>query len=154
MAGVDDRRYDVKDILDKATTGWVAPPTKPLLTVEDVNNNWEGALGRMVTNGEIFIKNDYYFHRNKLCSTYEDRVWEFPIAIIGQSSILLQGMFNQTREVFDRYTSSPWSTSTLGTSTTYNYAGIERATKDPRLPKYVMECRVFLAEYGVAVVIA
>jgi len=154
MAGVNDRKFDVKDILDKATTGWVAPPNKPTLIVEDRQTELGLYLENCPDNGAIVIRKNYTCTCEKLSPTYENRVWEFPIVIIGQSNILLQGIFDQAREVFDRYTSAPWSTSTLGTSTTYSFAKIERAEGDSRIAKYVMDGTVYLAEYIAAVVIA
>ena len=157
MVGVDDRRFDVKDILDRVTIGWVTPPNKPTLIVEDRDNPSSGFFGRQarsVANGVFFIKKDWDFERDKRCPTYENRLWDFPCMILSESMILLQGLFDQAREVFDRYTDTPWSTSTLGTSNTYDYAAIEKGTVDPRDPYYVMECRVLLLEELVAVVIA
>lgn len=161
MAGVDDRRFDVKDILDRATYGWVAPPTKPLLQIESEENPKGAYIGRSVVvpdGGVIFIKKDYEFERVKDGVKYENRVWAFPVIIISQNHILLQGIFDQAREVFDRYTNptanTPFSTSTLGTSTTYDYAGIERSLTDPRITKYAMDAIVYLSELGVPVVVA
>lgn len=161
MAGVDDRRFDVKDILDRATYGWIAAPTKPALIVEDKANPRGAYIGKYITvpdNGVFLIKKDYTFEREKECEYYETRVWAFPCIIISQSHILLQGMFDQAREVFDRYTqpsaNTPFSTSTLGTSTTYNYAGIEKADTVSELPKYAMDTIVYLREIGVSVVVA
>ena len=161
MAGVDDRRFDVKDILDRATYGWIAAPVKPLLQIEDVDYPRVKYIGRdadVPDNGVIFIKKDYTFERTKHSEKYETRVWSFPIIIISQSHILLQGIFDQCREVFDRYTNpsanTPFSTSTLGTSTTYRYAGIERSITVSELPKYAMDAIVFLSEQFVSVVVA
>jgi len=161
MAGVDDRRFDVKDILDRATYGWVAPPNKPTLIVEDKANPRSAYIGKYATvpdNGVFFIKKDYSFEREKHSTKYETRVWTFPVIIISQSHILLQGIFDQTRETFDRYTNptanTPFSTSTLGTSTTYHYAGIEKSTTVSELPKYAMDAVVYLSEQFVSVVIA
>ena len=161
MAGVDDRRFDVKDILDRATYGWIAAPTKPALIVEDRANPRGAYIGKNATvpdNGVFLIKKDYTFERNKITVGYETRVWAFPCIIIGQSHILLQGLFDQAREVFDRYTNptanTPFSTNTLGTSTTYDYAGIERSITVAELPKYAMDTIVYLAEHCVCVVVA
>ena len=161
MAGVDDRRYDVKDILDRATYGWVAPPTKPTLVVEEVDNPRGAYIGRDIqtpTNGVIYIKKDYSFDRRKHSEYVETRVWSFPVMLIAQSHILLQGLFDQARETFDRYTqpsaNTPFSTSTLGTSTTYTYAGIEKGSVDDRHSKYIMDCIVYLKESFVDVKVA
>lgn len=161
MAGVDDRRFDVKDILDRATYGWIAPPTKPTLVVEDIQNPrgvYIGKHAHIPDNGVIVIKKDYTFERNKLSDYYETRVWSFPIIIISQSHILLQGMFDQCRETFDRYTqpstNTPFSTSTLGTSTTYKYAGLEKSLTVDTLPKYAMDAIVYLKEEFVSVKVA
>lgn len=150
---VDDRRYDVKDILDRATYGWVAPPTKPALIVEDVDNPRGRYVGRQANcpdGGVIFIKKNYSFERTKHTNFFETRVWSLPIIIVSQSHILLQGLFDQSRETFDRYTNptanTPFSTSTLGTSTTYNYAGIEKSEAVSELPKYAMDAIVYLTE--------
>ena len=158
---VDDRRFDVKDILDRATYGWVAPPTKPTLVVEDIGNTRGSYIGRdahIPDNGVVFIKKDCSFERRKLSAYHEHRVWMFPIIIIGQSHILLQGMFDQARETFDRYTqpsaNTPFSTSTLGTSTTYRYAGIEKSDTVSDISKYAMDCVVYLSEFGVSVKVA
>ena len=70
MAGVDDRRFDVKDILDRATYGWIAPPTKPRLQIEDVDCPKTFFIGRdanVPDDGVFFIKKDYSFDRNKHC---------------------------------------------------------------------------------------
>lgn len=158
MAGVDDRRFDVKDILDRATYGWVAPPTKPLLQVEDKDNPRSAYIGRSahtVAGGVFLIQKDSSFEREKHSVKYETRVWSFPCIIISESHILLQGLFDQARETFDRYTNptanTPFSTSTLGTSTTYRYAGIEKADTDERLSKYAMDTIVYLQEQFVDV---
>lgn len=151
---VDNRKLDVKDILTKVTTGWIAPPTEPELVMISTNNPLPSELASQRANGTIAMKKNYSFRREKLSRTRENRVWEFPISIIGTSEVNLQGLFDQAREVFDRYTSSPWATGTLGTGTTYDYAGIEAGDEDERLPAYVMDATVFLAEYIVPVVIA
>jgi hypothetical protein len=104
---IDDRRFDVKDILDKATYGWVAPPTKPTLVVEDITHPRGAYLGKAAptkAGGVFFIKKEYSFERKKYNEYYEDRLWAFPCVIISQSHILLQGLFDQARETFDRYT--------------------------------------------------
>lgn len=163
MAGVDDRHFDVKDILDRATYGWVVPPNKPTLIVEDKDNPRTAYVGRqprpVPDDGIIIIRKDYTFETEVLKeSYYETRVWQFPIMLLAQSAIKLQGMFDQAREVFNRYTrpsaNTPFSTSTLGTGTTYSLARIERGTIDERHPLWVMETTVFLVERFVAVVVA
>jgi hypothetical protein len=155
MAGVDDRRFDVKDILDRATYGWVSPPTKPTIIVEDIDNPFASVWLRTITNGIIIIRKGNSFDRERLdLSLYENRVWTFPVTIITESAILLQGIFDQFREVFNRYTSSPWSTSTLGTSTTYRKAEVDNAEWDERHPYWVIDCNVILIEQFVSVVIA
>ena len=161
MAGVDDRRFDVKDILDRATYGWIAPPNKPSLVVEDEDNPKSASIGRSVVapdDGVFFIKKDFSFERVKRSDYKENRVWAFPCIIISQSHILLQGLFDQSRETFDRYTrrsaNTPFSTSTLGTSTTYDYAGIEKSDTDPGIVKYAMDVIVYLKEELVDVVVA
>lgn len=151
---VDNRKLDVKDILTKVTTGWIAPPTEPELVMISNVNPLPAEFGKHRTNGTIAMKKNYSFDREKLSSTYENRIWSFPIMIVGNSEVNLQGLFDQAREVFDRYTSAPWATGTLGTGTTYSYAGIERADEDERLPAYVMDATVILAEYFASVVIA
>lgn len=159
MAGVDDRRFDVKDILDRATYGWVTPPNKPLLIVEGtagtagdrpaVRGDFIGESKGSIADGVIFIKKDYTYNRDKLTPLHETVVWEFSCIVIAESNILLQGIFDQMREVFDRYTNpsanTPFSTSTLGTSTTYDEALIDSGTVDIR-KQYVMDVTVFLKE--------
>ena len=162
MAGVDDRRFDVKDILDRATYGWVAPPAKPTLIVEDTANPRGAYLGNYAPacpdGGVFLIKKKYSFEREKHSTLYETRVWSFDCVIISQSHILLQGLFDQAREVFDRYThptaNTPFSTSTLGTSTTYTYAGIENGDISEKQNRYELDCKVYLREQFVSVVIA
>jgi hypothetical protein len=161
MVGVDDRRFDVKDILDKATYGWVAPPTKPTLVVEDTTYPRKSYLGKAaptIAGGVFFIKKKYSFERRKHSYYHETRVWTFPCVIISQSHILLQGLFDQARETFDRYTTpsanTPFSTSTLGTSTTYTYAGIEKGDVSEKANRYELDCMVYLREQFVSVVVA
>ena len=161
QVAVDDRRFDVKDILDKATYGWVAPPTKPTIIVEDRANPRSAYIGKKakyVTNGVFFIKKDWDYDRTKHSDYYETRLWIFPCIIISESMILLQGLFDQARETFDRYTqpsaNTPWSTSTHGTSTTYKYAGIEKGTVDDRITHYALDCIVHLLEQFVDVKVA
>ena len=160
MAGVDDRRYDVKDILDRATYGWIAAPAKPALIVKDRDHPLSAYIGRQaqsIANGVFYIK-DMSFERNKLSDKYETRVWSFNCIIISESFVLLQGLFDQARETFDRYTNktanTPFSTSTLGTSTTYIYAGIEAGDLDERPNRYALDCKVYLKEQFVSVVVA
>jgi len=155
---VDNRALDVHDILDKVTVGWIAPPTKPLIIMEDRDSMRKAYLGRtpitVPDNGIILIKQDWDYDREKITNTHANRLWHFPIAVINQSAILLQGTFDQAREVMDRYTSAPWSTGTLGTGTTYTYAGIENARRDFRNGRYIIDCEVQLFESVAAVVIA
>ena len=160
MAGVDDRHYDVKDILDRATYGWVAPPNKPTFVVEDRDNPRSGYFSATCPDdGIIIICKDYTFDTEILSeSYYETRVWSFPCILIAQSAIKLQGMFDQMREVFNRYTrptaNTPFSTSTLGTSTTYSLAKIEKGTIDQRIPMWTMDVTVYLVERFAEVVVA
>lgn len=161
MAGVDDRRFDVKDILDRATYGWVSPPTKPTLIVENKENRRGSYLGKSApttAGGVFYIKKDVSFEREKYGPKYETRVWSFPCVIIDESHILLQGLFDQARETFDRYTNptanTPFSTSTLGTSTTYRYAGIEKGDVSEKTNRYELDTIVYLQEQFVSVVIA
>ena len=156
---VDNRALDVKDILTKVTTGWITPPNEPVLVMEDHDNQRGSYLGRVPSvtvpdNGFIFIKQDWDYDREKITNTHANRLWRFPIAIISQSAIKLQGVFDQTREVFDRYTSAPWSTGTLGTGTTYQYAGVENGKRDFRNGRYIIDCEVLLLESIAAVVTA
>lgn len=152
---VDDRKLDVWDILTKVTTGWDAGAiTEPGIVIISNVNTWESERKKNPDNGTIAIRKNYTFRRVKLAPTRENRLWSFPISIVAQSEVILQGIFDQAREVFDRYTSAPWATGTLGTGATYSYAGIEAAAEDDRLPSYVMDATVFLAEYIVKVVIA
>jgi len=154
MAGVDDRRFDVKDILSYGTYGWrVADCALPLIVIEDQANPRAGYIGRQaksILNGVFYIKKGFSFERDKLSHSYETRVWSIPVVIITQSVVLLQGIFDQARETFDRYTKptadTPWSTSTYGTSTTYNYAGIEAGDVDDRINVYALDCTVYLKE--------
>jgi hypothetical protein len=150
---IDNRKLDIKDILDKATTGWIAPPTKPVLIMESDVNTRKSELTKSA-GGRILILKNYEFTSEKLSPTRENRIWTFPCMIISQSEVLLQGIFDQMREVFDRYTSAPWATGTLGTGTTYSYARLVKGSEDPRLPKYVMDVTVILCEYLSPVVIA
>lgn len=158
--GTADKLYDVKDILHKATTGWITPPNKPGMIVETRSVTYAGIIHQTVTDGAIFTHMKYDFTREKISLTYENRIWTFDISIIAQSMALLQPMFDQAREVFDRYTSSPWSTATLGTGTTYDYAGIEKASHPHKMhdgrvtTTHTLDCVVTLAELGVPVVIA
>lgn len=151
---VDNRKLDIKDILNKATTGWITPPNKPTLVMESTVNTRNSELNKTRDDGTIFIRKDYDYTSEKLCATYENRIWTFPCIIIAQNEVSLQGIFDQMREVFDRYTSAPWATGTLGTGTTYNYARVVKGSEDPRLPKYVMDCQIILCEFSQAVVIA
>jgi hypothetical protein len=54
------------------------------------------------------------------------------------------------REVFNRYThptaNTPFSTSTRGTSTTYDEARIDTGNVSPRHPYFVMDVTVLLKE--------
>lgn len=151
---VDNRKLDIQDILDKATTGWIIQPSKPTFIMESDVNTRRSELNKSRDNGTIFISKDYEYTSEKLSPTYENRIWTFPCIIISQSEVLLQGIFDQMREVFDRYTSVPWATGTLGTGTTYSYARLEKGDEDPRTKKYVMDVTVILAEFCVPVVIA
>ena len=155
---VDDRHLDVHDILDKATYGWVAPPTKPQIYVMDRSHSMDSLENLTRSGGVIIIHNNYSFERDKLCNSYETRVWSFPITIISQSDVLLQGLFDQCRETFDRYTNptanTPFSTGTLGTGTTYNYAGIEKADQRHSDASHIMDCIVYLREQFVSVKIS
>ena len=56
--------------------------------------------------------------------------------------------------MFNRYDNAPWSTSALGTSTTYDGAEVIQPVQDPRLPKFVMELIVILTEFEAEIVIA
>ena len=158
---VDDRHLDVIDIITKVTTGWIAPPTEPVQVLEGRFHTEEAYLTRGKDGGVIIVKRNYTFEREKLSGTYETRVWTIPIVIIapqtateGNSLVLLQGLFDQCREVFDRYTSAPWATGTLGTGTTYTYAGIEKGVIRDLSQAAVMDCMVYLKEQFVSVVIA
>jgi hypothetical protein len=158
---VDDRHLDVWDILTKVTTGWVTPPTEPQIVLESRFQSLDAYINRGIDNGVIVIHRVYTFDREKHSRLYETREWAIPISIIapqttteGQSLVLLQGIFDQCREVFDRYTSSPWATGTLGTGTTYTYTGIETANIRDFPQAAVMECQVILKEQFVSVVIA
>ena len=152
MVGVDDRRYDVKDILDRATYGWIAAPAKPALIVKDRDHPLSAYIGRQARSvaGGVFYIKDMSFDRNKHCDEVETRIWSFNCIIISESFVLLQGLFDQARETFDRYTkptaNTPFSTSTLGTSTTYTYAGIEKGDLDERPNRYALDCTVYLQE--------
>jgi hypothetical protein len=157
MVATDDRRYDVYDILDKVTVGWISPPTKPTIKIEDRQAPYEAYSGRgafNLTNGVILIRKGVEFDRERLTPLHETRVWHCPVVIITESGILLQGIFDQMREVFNRYTNSPWSTSTLGTSTTYDKVELDSASQDERHPHWAMNCTVLLVEHLAAVVIA
>ena len=156
--GTNQRKYDVKDILHKATTGWITPPNKPTMHFESPVYPYEGAIHTIQPDGCIFIRDGYDFNREKLSKKYENRIWTFTIIIIDADDTKVQGVFDQAREVFDRYTSAPWSTSTLGTSTTYDYAGIEKAghehDRHGTIHAHTTTCTVTLAEMFVDVVIA
>lgn len=162
MAGVNDRTYDVIDILDLETLvggagtekGWRAPPDKPELFVENRNLTYQSHHCNPEDAGAICVRKGYSYDRERLSLTYENRVWTFEIAIMSVSGVLLQGLLDQAREVFDRYNSSPWATSTLGTGTTYSYAGIEDVTHHEEFWKYHSHCKVILVEQCVPVVIA
>ena len=147
---VDNRALDVKDILDKATTGWITPPNKPKLVMESIENRRGSYLGRtpatVPDDGIIFIKQDWVKEREKLGDLVENRLWRMPISIISQTAIKLQGVFDQAVETFDRYTSAPWSTSTLGTGAIYRRAGIDHARRDFRNGRYIIDCDVLLLE--------
>ena len=147
---VDNRALDVYDILDKVTVGWIAPPTKPTIIMEEKDTRRGSYLGRspltVPDNGIIFIKQDWGYDPEEVGYLIENRLWTFPIAIINQTAVLLQGTFDQAREVFDRYTSAPWSTGTLGTGTTYRTAKLTNGKRDYRNERYVIDCEVLLLE--------
>ena len=151
---VDDRHLDVHDILTKVTVGWIAPPTEPEIILEDRDHTRKYYETHARTNGTILIHEEYTFERDKLHMNYETRVWSFPVTIYNESQILLQGTFDQAREVFDRYTVTPHATGTLGTGTTYRYAGIEKGSQQKFSTVYALNCTVFLQEQFVDVKIA
>lgn len=152
------RKDDVLDLFDKAATGWIAPPTKPILVVESKKYTVAGFLKRPPTDGVIVVKKKYKREREKLSLVLENRVWNFPCVIILPEDDTLQLVFDQAVEVADRYTNAPWSTSALGTSTTYDFAGVEEGIQDERAqqqrPVFVMDIIVQLAEFVVPVKIA
>ena len=152
--GSTDRHYDIKDILDKAGTGWIADPAKPTLIIEDYQNSWNTCITGYLR--FIHIKQEYTKETDKLSFTREHRYWNFTVEIKCQSSVDLQNTFDQMEEVFARYTNTPWSTSTLGTGTTYDKAEVISSTQDPRLNTvlFVMKCDILLSELGVSTVIA
>jgi hypothetical protein len=151
---VDDRHLDVHDILTKVTVGWITPPTEPEIILEDRDHSRAYYETHARTNGTILIHQEYSYEREKHSVEYETRVWAFPITIYNESSILLQGTFDQAREVFDRYTVTPHATGTLGTGTTYSYAGIEKGEQQKFPFVYALNCTVYLREQFVAVKIA
>ena len=148
-----NRRNDGEDILDKVSTGWQAPPTKPPIILEDrentigvyIHDNRRVALFRKGKRDENEMINQ---------NAHESRLWILPLALIGSDEDDVDAMYLQAREVCNRYTNVPWSTSTLGTSTTYSTARIFRSRTDPRYPAFVIECEMELLEEMVAVVIA
>ena len=89
---IDNRARDVEDILDKVTVGWISPPTQPAFIIEDRENRRGSYLGRspltVPDNGIIFIKQDWFYDREKITNTHANRLWHFPIAVISEGEIL------------------------------------------------------------------
>lgn len=158
-----NRISDVQDILDKVTTGWIPPPAQPLFVEEgrdpvtpftfDLAFLSDAYMFSPPDNGVIFIKKDYLRERGKLSLVLENRVYTFNCIIFHPTRDGMELIFDQMAEVFDRYTNAPWSTSAIGTSTTYHYAGVDRSQIDPR-PANAMDAIVQLAEFVSPVVIA
>ena len=132
-----NRKDDLIDIWSKdpsdGTAGWQAPPTEPIFIIEDDDHTLDGYLDEPPTNGIILIQ-DKKFERERHSATYENRVQNINCAIIMVDEDGLEDIFDQAREVFDRYNDAPWSTSALGTSTTYSYVAIDAGEEDVNVP--------------------
>lgn len=164
METVVNRKNDIQDILDKVTTGWIPPPNQPAFIIEDNANPRWAFINNVAADGVFLVLKNMKREYERRSPIYQNRVYTFPCYIIAGTHATLSGedltedILDQSREVFDRYSSAPWSTSALGTSTTYNLALIEESLEqfddDIPLPKYVLAVDVQLAELDVAIVIA
>lgn len=149
-----NRKDDLIDIWSKDDIGWITPPAEPLFVIEDSDNVIGAILDEPPTNGIIVIRKDQKFERERLSATYENRVRTFNCVIIMVDDDGLELIFDQAREVFDRYNDAPWLTNALGTSTTYSYVAIDEGQQDIRLPKNAMDIVCQLAEIVEKIVIA
>ena len=158
MAAENFRPHDIEDILQKATSGWQTPPNKPDIIVEDYTHTEQAFWHGTKDDGVILIHHSWDFDRDKLHPKYETRLWTIPLTIYTVTHDNLGDIFDQVREVFDRYTDAPWATSTYGTGTTYSYVGMEKATDIHlrTIPPTIhsVECTVTLLEQFVDVKIA
>lgn len=148
-----NRKNDIQDILDKVTTGWITPPAQPPFVIEDRDNTrhaWIHDNKRCI----MILKDRRNESEMIYHNAHESRLWVFKILIIGSSEDDAEQIYEQMKEVLDRYTNVPWSTSTLGTSTTYSTARVFGFTQDHRKPRFVFDCEIELLEEMVAVVIA
>jgi len=150
------RRQCVIDILGETdgdpNKGWQTDPAVPTMVLESQTNTLHSYIYNCPDNGVIVVKKEYDWDPEKLSPTKENRIWTFNVVLINQSETLLDAMFDQFVEVFDRYTSAPFATDT--NSITYSYARVVKGVQDPRLPKFVMDCQIILCEFLSDVVIA
>jgi hypothetical protein len=148
------RGQDIVDILDKADpSGWITPPTKPRLILEDSNNTAFGYIRNPPESaGVIVVKKAYSFDVTKLSNTYENQVYTFKICIVSLSDANLELMRLQAMEVFDRYTNAPWSTAT--NSNTYTMARLITGSTVKDMGSWVCDCTVQLSNLFMSTVIA
>jgi hypothetical protein len=132
--------------------GWQTAPNIPRVVVE----NQDDPVGPYIYNppddGVIIVKKHYNFESEKLSPTYENRVWTFKVVIIASTDANLELMITQCREVFDRYTDSPWSTDT--NSVTYDYARLIHGDTVEDINSWVFDGWIQLAQLVTSVVIA
>ena len=148
-----NRKNDVQDIFDKVSTGWDAGAVaQPGFIIEDRENTFGVYL--YDNKRVILIRKGRSYQGKTIGYLIENRLWVFPLTIFGSDEDDAEKIFLQAKEVCDRYTNVPWSTSTLGTSTTYRTAGVFNMNQDPRNPHFVIECEMELLEQFVDVVIA
>jgi len=148
------KKDDIIDILKKTTTGWQIPPAKPIILKCDKDHTVP-AYAKKGTPSILIKKGDTYGDElQNVEETLENREAIIRLAVIDKNDDNLYLLMQQMKEVYDRYNSAPWSTSSLGTSTTYELVEIISAVEDERLNWFVIDCEIRLLEELVSVVIA
>lgn len=149
-----NRKNDVQDIFDKVSTGWDAGAVaQPGFIIEDRENTFGVYL---YDNKRVILIRKTRRYQGEMINqnAHESRLWIFPLAIFGADEDDVEKIFLQAKEVCDRYTNVPWSTSTLGTSTTYSTARLFNMTQTEGDVNFIIECEMELLEEMVAVVVA
>ena len=149
-----NRKNDVQDIFDKVSTGWDAGAVaQPPFVIESRDDSFGVYL--YDNKRSILIRKGRSYQGEMINqNAHESRLWIFPLTIFGADEDDAEKIFLQAKEVCDRYTNVPWSTSALGTSTTYSTARIFNMSQAQGDTNFIIECEMELLEEMVAVVIA